>query len=213
MLLNANPPIFSETEKFHGTNFATLETLIIVAASSQGVLGCLQGTIPNPASPQNSTDLHYTPVVLTIPLPNNPTPWYSTTPSGTEWAMCNAWAWSLLLYNTKNAIGLGLKLNSTAAEVWTSLISQYKVSSLNLTMVTTQCNLHNTVFADGNDFPTHMSNLCTKWVTVNNQHPQASAPQPQTMTQQQWTMTRHHKWQWSPNRWFCNRYKKVNIAN
>ena len=116
---------FSETEKFNGTNFATFETLIIVAASSQGVLGCLQGTIPNPASPQNSTDLHYTPVVLNIPLPDNPTPWYSTTPSGTEWAVCNAWAHALLLYNTKNAFGLGLKLDGTAAEAWTSLIKVF----------------------------------------------------------------------------------------
>ena len=81
--------------------------------------------------------------------------------------MHDAWAHALLLYNTKNAIGLGLKLNSTAPEAWTSLTSQYKVSS-DLTVVTTQRDLRNTTFADGNDFPTHISNLHTKWVTVNN---------------------------------------------
>ena len=167
MSSNANPPIFLETEKFDGTNFATFDTLIIVAASSWGVLGYLQGTIPNPASPQNPTNLHYTPVVLNIPLPDGLTPWYSTTPSGAEWAMCDAWARALLLYNTKNAIGLGLKLDSTAVEAWTSLTSQYKVSS-DLTVVTTQRDLCNTVFADGNDFPTHISNLHIKWVTANN---------------------------------------------
>jgi len=164
---NANPPIFSELEKFDGTNFATFETLIIVMASSRGVLGYLQGTILNPANPQNSTTLHYTPVELNIPLPDNPTPWYSTTPSGMEWAMRNAWAHALLLYNTKNAIGLGLKLDGTAAEAWTSLTSQYKVSS-DLTIVTAQRDLRNTTFADGNDFPTHISNLHTKWAMANN---------------------------------------------
>lgn len=81
--------------------------------------------------------------------------------------MHDAWAHALLLSNTKNAIGLGLKLNGTAAEAWTSLTSQYKVSS-DLTMVTTQRNLCNIVFADGNDFPTNISNLSTKWVTANN---------------------------------------------
>ena len=68
----------------------------------------------------------------------------------------------LLLYNTKNAAGLGLRLSGTAAEVWSSLTSQYKVSS-DLTMVTAQRNLHNIMFVDGNDFPTHISSLCTKW--------------------------------------------------
>lgn len=179
MLLNANPRIFSETEKFNGTNFATFETLIIVAASSQGVLGCLQGTIPNPASAQNSTDLHYTPVVLNIPLPDNPTPWYSTTPLAQS-GPCAMHGHDLYSF-TIPKMPLGLALSSTA------LLQKCGPHSSPNTRFhpTTQCNLHNTVFADGNDFPTHMSNLCTKWVTVNNQHPQASAPQPQTMTQQQ----------------------------
>ena len=112
MLLNANPRIFSETEKFNGTNFATFETLIIVAASSQGVLGCLQGTIPNPASAQNSTDLHYTPVVLNIPLPDNPTPWYSTTPLAQS-GPCAMHGHDLYSF-TIPKMPLGLALSSTA---------------------------------------------------------------------------------------------------
>jgi hypothetical protein len=81
--------------------------------------------------------------------------------------MHDAWARALLLYNTKNAIGLGLKLDGTAAEAWTSLTSQYKISS-DLAVVTTQHDLRNTTFSDRNDFPTHISNLHTKWVTANN---------------------------------------------
>jgi len=150
---NTNLPIFSEAEKFDGTNFSTFETLIAITASSHGALGYLHGTIPNPAP-------YLSPTMPNIPLPDNPTPWYSTTPSGPEWAMCDAWA-------CKNAVRLGLKLNSTAADAWKSLTSQYKVSS-NLTMVTAQCNLHNTTFSNGSDFPTHISNLHTKWVIANN---------------------------------------------
>ena len=81
--------------------------------------------------------------------------------------MRDAWAHALLLYNTKNAVGLGLRLDSTAAEVWNSLTSQYKVSP-DLAMVTAQCDLWNITFIDGNDFPIHVANLCTKWVMANN---------------------------------------------
>ena len=35
-------------------------------------------------------------------------------------------------------------------------------------MVTAQRDLHNATFTDGNDFPTHISNLRTKWVMANN---------------------------------------------
>ena len=72
---NANPPIFAEAEKFDGTNFSTFETLITIAASSRGVLGYLQGTIPNPAPHPSTTTLNYTPTTPNIPLPDNPTPW------------------------------------------------------------------------------------------------------------------------------------------
>ena len=71
---NANLPIFSEAEKFDGTNFSTFETLITIAASSHGVLGHLQGTIPNPAPYPSPTTLNYTPTTPNVPLPNNPTP-------------------------------------------------------------------------------------------------------------------------------------------
>jgi hypothetical protein len=81
--------------------------------------------------------------------------------------MRDAWARALLLYNTKNAVGLGLKLDGTAAEAWKSLTSQYKISS-DLAMVTAQRDLRNTTYADGNDFPTHISNLRTKWAIANS---------------------------------------------
>jgi len=165
---NTNPPIFADTKKFNGTNFATWELLIVIVVTSCGVLGYLQGDIPNPAPPTSSTTiLTYTPGPLEIPLPDDPTQWYSTKPSIAEWAMHDAWVHVLLLYNTKNLIGLGLKLDGTAAEAWNSLTSQYKISS-DLATITTQCNLRTTTFADGNDFPTHISNLHTKWAVANS---------------------------------------------
>ena len=164
---NSNPPIFPKTEKFDSTNFGTFETLITIVASSHGVLGYLQGPITNPTPFPNPTTLNYTPTMPNVLIPDDPTPWYSTSPSGAEWAMHDAWVHALLLYNTKSAVGLRLKLDGTAVEAWTSLTLQYKVSS-DLTMITAQCYLRNTMFVDGNDFPTHISNLRTKWVLANN---------------------------------------------
>ena len=165
---NMNPPIFADTEKFNGANFAAWEQLILIAATSRGVLGYLKGTITNPAPPTSpATALTYTPAPLELTLPDDPTPWYSTNPSVAEWAMRDAWVRALLLYNTKNPIGLGIKLDGTAAEAWTSLTLQYKIMS-DLTTVTTQCDLCTTIFTDGNDFPIHVSNLRTKWAITNS---------------------------------------------
>ena len=163
---NTNPPIFADTEKLDGANFATWEQLILIVATSRGVLGYLKGTITNPAPPTSPTAaLTYSPGPLELPLPDDPTLWYSTNPFVAKWAMCDAWVRALLLYNTKNPIGLGLKLDGTAAEAWTSLTSQYKIMS-DLAAVTTQHDLHTTIFTDGNDFPIHVSNLRTKWAVT-----------------------------------------------
>ena len=85
---NSNPPIFPEAEKFNGTNFGTFETLITIAASSRGILGYLQGTIPNPTLHSNATSLNYTPPLLNIPLPDDPTPWYYPFRRGMGHARC-----------------------------------------------------------------------------------------------------------------------------
>ena len=132
------------------------------------MLGYLKGIIANPTPPTSpTTALTYTSAPLELPLPDDPTPWYSTNPSVAEWATHDAWVRVLLPYNTKNPIGLGLKLDGTAAEAWTSLTSQYKIMS-DLATVTTQCDLRTTIFTDGNDFPIHVSNLHTKWAIVNS---------------------------------------------
>jgi len=57
------------------------------------------------------------------------TPWDSETPSPKEWRACNTWTLGLFLINTKNPAGLGINIDGTAAEAWTSYINTYEKAS------------------------------------------------------------------------------------
>jgi len=56
-------------------------------------------------------------------------PWDSETLSPKEWRAQDAWTLGLLLINTKNLAGLGINIDSTIAEVWTSYINTYEKAS------------------------------------------------------------------------------------
>ncbi|XP_006455704.1 hypothetical protein AGABI2DRAFT_76463, partial [Agaricus bisporus var. bisporus H97] len=126
---NTTPPIFPETDKFDGTNWVAWNGLIGIAADLRGISGYLEGTIPkppdnppilltSPASPQGQT----TTTSPTTPPPD--TPWDSINPSLAEWKTRNAWTKGLLVYNTKDPIGLGVNLSGTAANAWKSYKDQ-----------------------------------------------------------------------------------------
>ncbi|KAF9439650.1 hypothetical protein P691DRAFT_648490, partial [Macrolepiota fuliginosa MF-IS2] len=95
------------------------------------------------------------------------TPWDSLTPSAGEWRVQNMWAKGLLVYNTKNPIGLGINILGTVAEAWTSYTKAYKTSS-DIAHQKAEQELHNTTYSDNDDFPNHIAFLCTKWVYTNS---------------------------------------------
>ena len=67
--------------------------------------------------------------VQDTPLPPEPTPSTSRTPSEDKWEICNAWMMGLLIYNIKNPVGLGVRMEGSAADAWKSLTDQYHVTS------------------------------------------------------------------------------------
>ncbi|XP_006455828.1 hypothetical protein AGABI2DRAFT_56440, partial [Agaricus bisporus var. bisporus H97] len=111
------PPIFPDTDKFDGTNWVAWSGLINIAADLRGVSDYLEGTIPQPSSSRTTA-------AKDEPAPSTDTSWESHTPTPAEWKIRNAWAKGLLIYNTKDPIGLGIALSGTAAEAWKSYKDQ-----------------------------------------------------------------------------------------
>jgi len=131
-------PIFPTSEQFDGQNFIAFKRRIIIAARATGARAYLDGT-PSPVpKPQP---------LLSGALPPEPTEWTSTSPSPNEWEVRDAWVLSLIIFNTINPVGLGVKMDGTAAEAWTSITDL-------------------TMYSDGADFLAHVADLRTKWNTA-----------------------------------------------
>ncbi|CAA7270906.1 unnamed protein product [Cyclocybe aegerita] len=162
----AAPPTFPEAEKFDGANWLQWSKAILVTTRLRGACKYLEGTIPNLAAhplaaPIPPSPLTTTPVVTTTTAPPPtaaPTPWTYTSPTAEEWNIHNAWAMGLLTWNVKNAVGLGVKTDGTAAQAWTSLKLQYKTTS-DLAAVLADTELRLIKFHDSDNLPTHIANL------------------------------------------------------
>ncbi|GLB45565.1 hypothetical protein LshimejAT787_2400230 [Lyophyllum shimeji] len=150
---NYTPPIFPDEEKFDGTNFFGFKTRILIATRVRGALGYLEGIIKKPSP------------LPTGALPPEPTDWTSTSPSVEEWGVRDAWVLALITYNTKNPVGLGVKIDGTAAEAWESLTDTYGTTS-ELAAVHAEKVLRNTTFSDDTDFLEHIATLRMRWTAA-----------------------------------------------
>jgi len=147
--MSSTTPTFSESDKFNGTNWASWRRLIRTTAVSKGTFGYLDGTSKqSPTPPDNK-------------LPAE-TPWDSETPSPKEWRAQNAWTLGLLLINTKNPAGLGINIDGTAAEAWTSYINTYGKAS-NMAQLNAEQILRNSTYSDCIDFNDFIINMRNKW--------------------------------------------------
>ncbi|CAA7270352.1 unnamed protein product [Cyclocybe aegerita] len=73
----------------------------------------------------------------------------------------------LIAWNIRNPIGLGVKMDGTAVQVWSSLKVQYKTTS-DLTTVLTDTELRGIKFCNGDDLLTHFVHLQSKWAYANS---------------------------------------------
>jgi len=112
--------IFPENYKFNGKNWNMFKIMITLAAEVQGAEGYLLGTIPDPAASTVTPSA----ATATTQVPGE-TPWYSTQPTAEEWRVRNAWTKGLILFNTRDPIGLGVNMDGTAAEMRKSLTDLY----------------------------------------------------------------------------------------
>ncbi|KAG6850890.1 hypothetical protein C0991_009942, partial [Blastosporella zonata] len=120
-----------------------------MAAQLRGAEGYLTGEITQP-TPQTTTSQSPT------------TEWYEKSPSADEWRIRNAWTLALIIYKTKNPIGLGISMSDTAAVAWATLKITYAAVS-DLAATAAEGSLRRTYYANGTSFPKHIKDLQTKW--------------------------------------------------
>jgi len=130
---------FSESDKFNSTNWTSWQRLIRTMAMSKEVFGYLNRSIKQPPS---------LPADKASPAK---TPWDSETSSPKKWRAHDAWTLGLLLINTKNPAGLGINIDETAAEAWTSYINTYK-KAFNMTRLSTEQILWNAMYSNRTNF-------------------------------------------------------------
>jgi len=145
---------FSEADKFDGTNWSSWRRLIRTAAVSKRAYGYLDGSIKQPSTSP-------TPTSHPASVPTE-TLWDSETPSLKKWKARDAWTLGLLLFNTKNPTGLGINIDSTAAEAWTSYINTYEKAS-NMARLHAEQILQNLTYSDRTDFNDFIINMWSKW--------------------------------------------------
>ncbi|KAG6838548.1 hypothetical protein C0991_010759 [Blastosporella zonata] len=144
---NNLPPTFPDDQQFDGDNYVAFRDRALLAARARGALNYLNGNItkPSPLSPNAATTI-------------DATPWTSCTPSLEEWEVRDAWALSLLIYNTKNPIGLGVNMTGTAADAWKALSDKYDCAS-EIAAVAAENHLRAKKLSEGGDFQDHIKTL------------------------------------------------------
>ncbi|KAG5350847.1 hypothetical protein C0989_009035 [Termitomyces sp. Mn162] len=90
-----------------------------------------------------------------------PTEWHSKTPSLEEWEERDAWALGLIIYNTKNLVGLGISMDNSI-KAWKTLTENYGVFS-KIAAMNAKKQLQAAEFSNGMDFLRHIKYLEEKW--------------------------------------------------
>jgi hypothetical protein len=159
MSSGAAPFILPADEQYNGTNWYQFKECIHAAAEQCGTLDYLDGLITCPVPPDPMK-----PTVAATPT----TYWGDDKPSYNEWHQRNNWTKGLLTLNIKNAIGLGVKTDGTAAEAYAS-IAKVQDAQTDLGRLTTEKELMKIKYATGGMMEEHIAKLRTAWTKANDQ--------------------------------------------
>jgi len=173
------PPIFSESDKFNGTNWLSWKENIMIVIEARGAEGYLNGLIMKPGLTIQSPRIALSKAPASMsttptpsPAPVDPTPletsWDSPNPSAREWKHRNTWTKMLLLFNTKEPTGLGIDTSGSTADAWKSDVAVYKMVSL-IAQLNAKQELRNITFAENGDFPAHIILLHNKLSYMRSQ--------------------------------------------
>jgi hypothetical protein len=154
-------PLLPDGEKFDGTGYSGFKTKIMALAKARGLGGYLDGTITRPVQPATGT------TAQTTPLPPDPTSVYLLTPSLEEYLHRDSMGVALLVLNVKNPVGLGLKVDGTAAEAMQSLEDNHNKKT-DMGLVNALRDLHNAYLVPGTPMIEHVARLRNLWQVAND---------------------------------------------
>ena len=127
--ISNRPTIFSENDKFDGTNQIFFKTIVIITAKVQGAMKYLDSNIIDLLTivklsfrSEMTTSTSIPPLQTDIPSDLN-------YPSTREQKVRNTQAKGLLLYNIQNLVGSGVNIAGTVGELWKSLTNLYDKTS------------------------------------------------------------------------------------
>ena len=160
--------ILSEEQKFNGDNLLQWTTNMVQLLGSKGLLGYVDGSIPKPDPPTQSTqpatsEAKSTAVAATIVV----TPIYSSTPTFDEWIFRDRLARGHITLNCTDIISLGVAATGTAKEAWDSIKSEWGKST-DMRRSHAQDALNQTVYIEGTDIQDHVKLLRTRKAAVDN---------------------------------------------
>ncbi len=147
---------------FNGKNYASWKLQITELLKGKGLWGYIEGTTTHPTAFRTTTT---TPA--TVPLPPDPTPIYSSSPSYDEWVFRNQLTHSHIVLNVLDPIGLGVKTDGTAQECWNSIIAEH-AKKTDMALSEAEASLNSAKFDGNSDINAHIADLRMKRWAVND---------------------------------------------
>ena len=80
----------------------------------------------------------------------------------------DVFARSTILSNVIDPIGLGIKTNGSAAQMWKSMIDRYSTKSI-IGAINTRAKLEGTKMSDSDDIEAHLANMRSLWKAANDE--------------------------------------------
>jgi len=160
MSYGSAPLFFVDEDKFDSTNWIAWSRNINIAVQLKGTTGYLDEIIKNPSISKLPALPPLSPKALTS-ITTTKMNWESLTPILNEWNVQNAWVIALLIYNTKNPVGLGINMDGSAANAWKSYKERYEEAS-DMACQYAEHELQSMTFSENDDFLTFIANMRVK---------------------------------------------------
>ncbi|KAL0564833.1 hypothetical protein V5O48_017202 [Marasmius crinis-equi] len=144
-----NIPSFPKDCRLKGTeNYLQFKSFVISAVRSKGLMGYLDGSIPQPATTTASQLLAQSTTALN-----------SVTPTLNEWFLHEGHVSGLIYQNIEDSEAHGIKPELPAAEMWSSLKAKFEVTSQIHRNIALK-KLESLTYSEDEDFSKHLKKPC-----------------------------------------------------